>query len=449
MLKDAVSSVFQLMCNRYRANGNEYPFIDMKIDTITGDDFPNKSENLLDIVCNKNSILTWIQGRGLESLVIHYYWLKNNPNLYKKYQTLPNLKTIELMISSIVSKLEEFREANHGKMWFLFDTNGIPFTFENGKRKDISLKNSPYNFSDLFYAKGLMASSILLRNHKKSDEAKCYFRKILKSIKYGQFKSDQISFDPKNIINHTPNKTSQGPMMIAIGACALFAEFTKDDEWFNEGMYLIKKILKHFININDQFPKLSNYDFFEAHDENDNPWIEDNKTLISDPGHSLEFIGLSAKLLLQKLKNDNISESDKQFIDQMRELLPLIFFQNFKNGWNKNIGGIYKSFDLINKTPINSDMPWWALPETMRAATLLQKLTDDSSVINRLNRCYQMCKDAFCENFINKNAHMMAYQTINKEGVPVKVIPATPDADPGYHTGLSLIDIFNDDHEPY
>jgi hypothetical protein len=34
----------------------------------------------------------------------------------------------------------------------------------------------------------------------------------------------------------------------------------------------------------------------------------------------------------------------------------------------------------------------------------------------------------------------MAYQTRNAKGKVVKVIPATPDADPGYHTGLSLID---------
>jgi len=34
----------------------------------------------------------------------------------------------------------------------------------------------------------------------------------------------------------------------------------------------------------------------------------------------------------------------------------------------------------------------------------------------------------------------MAYQTIGADGRPVATIPATPDADPGYHTGLSIID---------
>ena len=34
----------------------------------------------------------------------------------------------------------------------------------------------------------------------------------------------------------------------------------------------------------------------------------------------------------------------------------------------------------------------------------------------------------------------MAYQTRDAAGHPVDLIPATADADPGYHTGLSLID---------
>ena len=37
----------------------------------------------------------------------------------------------------------------------------------------------------------------------------------------------------------------------------------------------------------------------------------------------------------------------------------------------------------------------------------------------------------------------MAYQTRAADGNPVDAIPATSDADPGYHTGLSLIDVIS------
>jgi hypothetical protein len=36
--------------------------------------------------------------------------------------------------------------------------------------------------------------------------------------------------------------------------------------------------------------------------------------------------------------------------------------------------------------------------------------------------------------------HLMAYQTLDRDGHPIDVTPGMPDADPGYHTGMSLID---------
>jgi hypothetical protein len=39
----------------------------------------------------------------------------------------------------------------------------------------------------------------------------------------------------------------------------------------------------------------------------------------------------------------------------------------------------------------------------------------------------------------------MAYQAIDGEtGMPLDVIPATTDADPGYHTGLSMLSVLDD-----
>lgn len=75
-------------------------------------------------------------------------------------------------------------------------------------------------------------------------------------------------------------------------------------------------------------------------------------------------------------------------------------------------------------------------PETIRAAAEVYEFTGDEEALDIL----QNCADAFLNNYINPDVHHMAYQTRNANGEVVKVIPATPDADPGYHTGLSLID---------
>jgi len=443
MLKKNVLNILNLIIDRYNLTGNSYPFIDMKLDTITGETFPDDSASILGKVKSPDTILIWIQGRALEALAGHYNYLAQNKEAcLSKECELSSLQNIRKISFEVMSKLEEFRAGNHGRMWFFFDTSGTPFTFENGEKKKIDLAGQPYNFSDLFYVKGLLASATLLNDTHKIDEAKVYFRKILQSLQSYTFRSDQVSFDPKNILTQNPEKRLQGPLMIAVGACALFADLTKEDEWFMYGFELIEMILKQFVNIDKRISQLAAFDFYEACDKNQVPWIEDNGSVISDPGHALEFCGLTAKLLLLRLKIGSPKENEQRLINKLKTYLPLIFFQNFKNGWNHRVGGICKSLDLIEKTHINTDMPWWNLPETMRAAILIKELILDSSTKKRLDTHYEMCKKAFFRNFINKDAFMMAYQTIDETGKPVNVIPATPDADPGYHTGLSLIDVF-------
>ncbi len=76
------------------------------------------------------------------------------------------------------------------------------------------------------------------------------------------------------------------------------------------------------------------------------------------------------------------------------------------------------------------------MPETVRAAVLSAKLTGDKSLL----QIGKSCIEAFFRGYVNPRCHRMAVQTRDEKGNVVQVIPATPDADPGYHTNLSLID---------
>jgi len=84
-------------------------------------------------------------------------------------------------------------------------------------------------------------------------------------------------------------------------------------------------------------------------------------------------------------------------------------------------------------------MPWWNLPETIRAAAYCITYSEDETEKAMCLRVFRDSHNAFLK-FVRPDLHLMAYQTRNASGQPVAVIPATPDADPGYHTGLSLID---------
>ena len=81
-------------------------------------------------------------------------------------------------------------------------------------------------------------------------------------------------------------------------------------------------------------------------------------------------------------------------------------------------------------------MPWWRLPETIRAGFELQELfpSEAQGVEERIQLAWQ----AFSGKFLQKNG--FACQTRDEKGEIVNVIPALPDADPGYHTNLSLLD---------
>jgi len=119
---------------------------------------------------------------------------------------------------------------------------------------------------------------------------------------------------------------------------------------------------------------------------------------------------------------------------------PRVFERAFGYGFNREQGGICKAFDLVGRRPINDDMPWWNLPETVRTAALLMVLLPDCDH-GLLEESALSCHRATMEHYAQPEMAYLPIQTRAADGRPVDVIPAMPDADPLYHTGLSLIDV--------
>ncbi len=220
--------------------------------------------------------------------------------------------------------------------------------------------------------------------------------------------------------------------MICLDGIALAAQICDSEKWLRIAREVIEHIFKTYINTG-QFEDFEKYDFWEAVDSSGMPWKENNQVLC-DPGHALEFIGLSLKCLLQ-MRSDTSHET-VSFLDKCRQHLPPLFKHCYKLGFAPTAGGIIKALDLRRRVPINTDMPWWSLPETIRAAAEIFEFTEDAAALDILSEC----ANSFFDNYLNPAVHSMAYQTRNVNGKVVEVIPATPDAAPGYHTGLSLID---------
>ena len=394
-----------------RSKGGKY--LNTKFDVIDGIDYTDTADKALEFR-SKSVIYSWIQGRGAESLAGHL-----RAGFGEKAAVLEMLK-------SVVENMEKVRASNQNRMFFMFSEAG---KFLNG---DLSVRIEPLegkaNYSDLFYSKGLVAAADVLQDKTLLDEALSYFKRTLQAIWDLEFVTDQQAFDPKNPVTAVPGKILQGPFMIALGGIAFAAELTGDGEFLDYGKKFIDRLLTlHTIYKEDKVQ------FFEAVTPENTPYIDGNGQLC-DPGHALEFVGLSMKFLLVMEKFNR--SCDQEFLNKCRKIYPAFFASHYAIGRQLPAGGIIKSCDLLSGKVINSDMPWWSLPETIRAAALLEKFCnmDNTKII-------QECAASFRDYFVNPAQHYFAYQTCDKSGEPVRVIPAVPDLDPGYHTNLSLIDV--------
>ncbi len=291
------------------------------------------------------------------------------------------------------------------------------------------------NYSDLFYSKGLLCAASYLGLETKTAEAEHYFLRVVNDIWNRRFITDQQSFDPKNPVTAVVGKYLQGPFMIALSGIAEAATITGRQAWLRQGRKFMEHIFKVYINLGEK-ENLQQYDFWDAADSSGNPWDE-NGVILCDSGHALEFAGLSLKCLLQMRTVPEFSE----FTERCRGFYPELIEHCFQQGFNAQAGGICKSYDLKARQPVNTDMPWWSLPETIRAAAEMLEFAPESTPA--MLKIIEQCSVAFLEKFVNPAVHSMAYQTRGADGRPADVIPATPDADPGYHTGLSLIAFLN------
>ena len=406
----------------------DYPFIDTKLSLITGENFPAS-----DPIRGPQAIYGWIQGRGLEALARHARWIEGcgiDDLLAAQLRTIAR---------EVMEQLRHMRARNAGRLRFFMFPDGQPFMLDaKGQPQQYEVTaDSPYGFSDLFSSKGLFAAADYLGDAAARVEALAYIQAVEDAIWADQFYSDQISLDPKNCPEPRAGFHPHGPFMIQIGAVALLIE-AGVEEAIERGLRLIEHELTTYANLDGRIPGLQEGDFWEGVDDHGQPFVEPDGVIVSDPGHSLEFVGLALKCIAAA--QGRATPRERERLDAARRRMPVLLARNFDNGYLPGPQGLSKAFDLAARTHLNSDMPWWNLPETIRAAALcLVGATDERERAACLH-IWRDCHNAF-RLFTRTDLHLMAYQMRNADGDPVDAIPATSDADPGYHTGLSLIDV--------
>ena len=416
-------TVMEAIVDRYDP---AYPFVNTKLDLIAGTDFSDS-----DPIRGKQAVYGWIQGRALEALAGHARWLET-----RNRQELAEALTV--MMRDVLSQIRKMRDRNQGHLSFFMYPDGTPFTLDDEGGPVPQDTDRPYGFSDLFTSKGMFAAARYLGDDEALSEAREYIDEVEEAIWDNSFLSDQISLDPKNPTEPKSGYHPHGPFMIQIGGAALITQ-SRHPTAIERGLAIIEHEISSYTSLDGRVRGLLDGDFFEGVDTEGQPYRDENGTLLSDPGHALECVGLALKFIHEAEASGDADADQAERIGEVKEQLPKLLERNFENGYIPEPGGISKAFDLVTRTHTNTDMPWWNLPETIRAAAFGLAIFETDTEKALCRRIFRNCHNAFLR-FTRPDLHLMAYQTIDASGNPVSAIPATADADPGYHTGLSLID---------
>jgi len=429
--RTAIADGMKLVVSRFEKHAG-YPFVDTKLSTMDGTDFAPTAAPETDFR-GPSAVFGWIQGRGLEAIAGHASYLTDTPDLAAR---------CDRMLAVVADRIASFGRANQGRFVFLMTPDGRPFRCgPDGKRAYFDARDIPPGFADFFTGKGLAAAGVRLGRADLRDQGVATFRAAMAAVRDGTFASDQISFDPKNRAEAVPGRHAQGPWMIALGGYALLCELCpRAGAWVDEGCLALGRMLDRHV-VKTAGGGLRPYDFVEYTDDAGRPWRDQGRVL-QDPGHAIEFTGLAARFLLHARACAPLSPAFRELYATCQTALPEILLSAFANGFQRPAGGICKAYDLVGRVAINDDMPWWSLPESMRAAALLLCLAPDHPRRAEVAAAAAACAQALFGRFRSPVPGLFV-QTRNIHGDPVPVVPATPDADPGYHTGLCLIDFVN------
>lgn len=408
-----------------------YPFLDTKLSTITGRDFDEPDDPACDFR-GRSAVFGWIQGRGMEALAGHACFFRDQPERAARCDRL---------LERVAARMAEIGAAQGGRYAFLFTPDGRSFRRgPDGRREFYRVETVPPGYTDLFVGKGLAAAGLRLGRREWLEQGVATFRTAVAAIRDGAFVSDQISFDPGNPVHPAPVRLEQGPWMIGLGGFALMCGISSGaGQWVAEGCAFIRHLLRHHV-IEREDGGLRRFDYTEWGDVAGGPWRDGQGRVLQDPGHAIEFTGLAARFLLHAAASGAGGPQRRELTDDCRERLPDIFLSAWSNGFQPRVGGICKTVDLVARRPVNDNMPWWSLPEAMRAGTLLRRLFPAHPRAAELEAAVEAGAQALFGAYRSPVPGLFL-QMRNARGEPVAVVPATPDADAGYHTGLCLIDV--------
>ena len=358
-------------------------FLDTKLNSITGISYTNNSGTR-----GPKFIYGWKQGRGLEVLLTFAKYYKYINYSFSK-KILNRAETLYYSLKKLY-----FRDEN---IFFLYNQDLKAIRNSNKIIHFQTNEKGIFTYSDAFAAKGLFAASRIFEPSN-TKYFKQYIFDIINAVENNFFQMDETIAISLKTVKKQPNDFA--PRMILLGAAGMFH-------------------INSCSNLTSFADKFINYIL-------DNYYCKDKQILLNIPnnltcniGHAIEFCGFALEHYMITNNKTNLKK------------IETILKNSLKLGLKKQGIPLFISSETGKAT--SPYFPWWTLPESIRACIIGLHLGMNIEI---LELCKKVDK-AFFSNFWQANKSY-SYQTINVDG-PIDYVPATPDLDPGYHTGISLL----------
>lgn len=330
----------------------------------------------------------WIQGRGLEAVATHAeFFEREEPSLAAE---------LDAAGFALYCALRDL-QLRDGHAYFCYDRDLNPvYVGSDALLHRQSAADGVFTYSDAFFAKGLIAGAA---RYAPADvpEHLTYLAKVVDAIEQRRFQLDERRLLSPRVAVDEPEDF--GPRMILLGAAGLLHRVGRSEHSAFADRFIARVLERHFDPESGLLRNVPGTDSCNV-------------------GHAIEFVGFALDHQLQ-------GSAEPALVRQLQSILSSSFTRGFVGP------GLCLSISAATGDPLSPYCPWWSLPETIRSAALCFAATGDGEIL----RIWEQADHAFFTRYWRGS---LAYQTLTRDG-PVDFVPATPDLDPGYHTGLSLL----------
>ena len=373
-------SMLELMLARPPLKG---AFIDTKIHSITGENYKANSG-----LRGPGFTYGWIQGRALEALMSFAEFYRDRDAEFSE-RLIQRAKILFDALRAL--------QQRDGHIFFVYNDNMEPVLHNQDGNQLQSSQPNIFTYTDASSAKGLFAASkVLAPDH--IELSRAYLLAVIEAVEDGRFQMDESIPIRQDTIARQADDF--GPRMILLGAAGLLHRV---------GESMQTGFADRFID-----------HVFDRH------YDRGTGLLLNSPGedkcnvgHIIEFCGFAFDHLLAKPNDARLQK------------IGLALATSLEYGLQGP--GIALYLSARTGQAVSPYYPWWPLPEAIRACALGLHLGLEAGLADY----WRQADQAFFTHYWQPEKGY-AFQTRDRSG-PVDFVPATPDLDPAYHTGLSLL----------